>query len=212
MTRLGHRSEPTRDPRPRRPGRGQTLVEFALVFPLFIMLLLGLIEFGFVFNAMLAVNFGARDGALAAAEAGDAVGADCVILDWIERAIDAPADTARIQSIEIYQARSDGSLWPGTSKTVYARGANRTCTLPDGTTTSVPYGAASPDGYPPATRCNVLGGCNGPGVTSHPTVDNVVVRITYAHQWITPLRNFAGGGAGGLTFDRSSVMRMEPVL
>jgi TadE-like protein len=196
----------------RSDSEGQSLVEFALVFPLFFMLVLGLIEFAFVFNALLAVNYGARDGALAAAEAGDAAGADCVILDWIERAITAPADTNRIESVEIYQAKPDGTIWPGTSKTVYAHGAPRTCTFPDGTVGSIPYGNPSPNGYPPSQRCNYLGGCNSATVTNHPTVDNVVVRITYTHQYVTPLKNFAGGGPGGLTFDRSSVMRMEPVL
>lgn len=201
---IGHRGRET--------SAGQTVVEFALVFPLFVMLLLGLIEFAFMFNALLAVNYGARDAALAAAEAGDAAGADCVILDWVERAITAPADTARIQSVEIYQAKPDGTIWPGTSKTVYTHGAPRTCTFPDGSVGSVPYGNPSPNGYPPSQRCNYLGGCNGPGVTNHPTVDNVVVRITYTHLYVTPIKNFIGGGPGGLTFDRSSVMRMEPVL
>ncbi len=192
--------------------RGQTLVEFALVFPMFFMLLVGLIEFGFVFNALLAVNYGARDGALAASEAGDASGADCVILDWINKAIGAPADVSRIQAVEIYQAKPDGTIWPGTTKTVYAPGAPRSCTFPDGTDRSIPYGTASPNGYPASARCNLLGGCNGGGVTNHPTVDNVVVRIVYTHSWITPLTNFAGGGSGGMTFDRSSILRMEPVL
>lgn len=193
-------------------SRGQTVVEFALVFPLFVMLLLGLVEFSFLFNALLAVNYGARDAALAAAEAGDAAGADCVILDWVERAITAPADTARIQAVEIYQAKPDGTIWPGTSKTVYTHGAPQSCTFPDGSVGSVPYGAPSPNGYPPSARCNYLGGCNGPGVSNHPTVDNVVVRIIYTHQYVTPIKNFIGGGPGGITFDRSSVMRMEPVL
>ena len=40
---------------------GQSLVEFALVFPIFFILLLGIIEFAFVFNAMLAVNFASRE-------------------------------------------------------------------------------------------------------------------------------------------------------
>lgn len=179
---------------------------------MFVMLLVGLIEFGFVFNALLSVNYGARDAALAAAEAGNVAGADCVVLDWIEKAVTAPADAARIQSVEIYQAKSDGTIWAGTAKTVYTRAASRSCTFPDGVIGTVPYGNPSPDFYPPAERCNQLGGCNKPGVTRHPTVDNVVVRITYTHQWVTPLRNFVGGGAGGLTFDRSSVMRMEPIL
>ncbi len=64
-----------------RGDRGQSLVEFALVFPIFFTLLLGLIEFAFVFNAILAMNYAARDAALSAAEAGDRSGADCIILD-----------------------------------------------------------------------------------------------------------------------------------
>lgn len=195
-----------------RGTRGQSLVEFSLVFPMFVTMLLGLIEFAFVFNAVLAVNYGSRDAALAAAEAGDNPGADCVILDWIDKAVSAPADAARIQSVEIYQANPDGTIWAGTAKTVYARGAARSCTFPDGSTGTVPYGNPSPNSYPPGERCNRLGGCNIAGVTRHPTVDNVVVRITYRHQWVTPLPNFAGGGPGGITFDRSSVMRIEPVL
>ncbi len=73
----GHRD---RSARKARAG-GQTLVEFGLVFPIFVMLLLGLVEFSFVFNAVLAVNYSTRDAALAAAEAGDAGGADCIILE-----------------------------------------------------------------------------------------------------------------------------------
>lgn len=200
------------DRRGRTRGRGQTLVEFALVFPLFFTLLVGLIEFGFMFNAVLAVNYGVRDGSLAASEAGDASGADCVILDWVSKAIGAPADADRIQAVEIYQAKPDGTVWPGTSKTVYAPGPARNCTFPDGTDRTVRYGTASPNGYPASERCNLLGGCNTGSVTNHPTVDNVVVRIIYTHSWITPLPNFIGGGPGGITFDRSSVLRMEPVL
>ena len=67
--------------------RGQTLVEFALVFPIFFVLLMGMIEFGLVFNALLSINFASRDGSLIAAEAGNAVGSDCVILEQ-GRAVD----------------------------------------------------------------------------------------------------------------------------
>jgi hypothetical protein len=51
-----------------RNGAGQTLVEFALVFPLFITLMLFIIEFAFVFSALLGVNYASRNGALIAAE------------------------------------------------------------------------------------------------------------------------------------------------
>ena len=64
---------------PSRQGRqkGQSLVEFALVFPLFIVLLLSIIEFMFLFNAQLSLNYATRDAALVAAEAGARPDADC---------------------------------------------------------------------------------------------------------------------------------------
>jgi Flp pilus assembly protein TadG len=186
---------------------GQTLVEFALVFPLFFTLMLGLIEFVFVFNAMLAVNYAARDGALAGAEAGNQVGSDCVILQSIESAVGAPAADDRIQEVEIYEADPDGDIIG--SPTVYDRtGVANTaiCAAVDGST--LPYSLDS-NGYPEISRCNILAGCS---TTITDSVDNIAVRITYTHQWVTPLQNFIGGGPGGLSFDRSSVMRMEPVL
>lgn len=201
--RLGHRAD-RQDRRER--SRGQALVEFALVFPIFFTLILGVIEFAFVFNALLSVNYAARDAALAAAEAGDTPGADCVILQAVESAMNAPADLQRIQSVEIYEANANG-VQVG-SPTTYTRTSSTTCNFIDGTTASVPYSRTA-NGYPEANRCNILGGCD-PLLTD--SVDNIAVRITYTHVWVTPLRNFVGGNPGGLTFDRSSVMRMEPIL
>jgi Flp pilus assembly protein TadG len=187
-----------------RPGRGQALVEFALVFPLFIVLLLGIIEFAFLFNALLSVNYAARDAALAAAEAGDGAGADCVILQSVDRSVGPPAVEGRIGTVEIYQATPNGAMIG--SPTTYTRTGSTTCTFVDGTSVTVPYTRSS-NNYAEANRCNILGGCG----VGHPTVDNVAVRVSYTHTWVTPLQNFLGGGSG-LTFDRSSVMRMEPIL
>jgi hypothetical protein len=192
----------------RRRGRsGQTLVEFALILPLFVTMLMGIIEFSFLFNAVLSVNFATRDAALAAAEAGDGAGADCVILAAVESAVGAPASDARIQTVEIYQASPDGDLLG--SPTVYARTGSTTCTFIDGSTTSQPYTRTS-NGYSVTDRCNILNGCDSAVVGD--SVDNIGVRITYIHQWVTPIQNFVGGGSGGVTFDRASNMRMEPIL
>ncbi len=205
---MGRNGPLGRRARPRRIGpdssRGQTLVEFALVFPLFLLMMVGLIEFTFVFNGVLSVNYAARDAALAAAEAGDVSGGDCSILKSIDTAIGAPADKARIQTVEIYQATPNGAMIG--SPTTYRPGPARSCTFPDGSVGPIAW-ARIANGYPEASRCNLLGGCVAGG-----TVDNVGVRISYAHPWVTPLRNFIGGGSGGFTFDRSSVMRMEPIL
>jgi hypothetical protein len=182
-------------------------VEFALIFPLFITMLMGIIEFAFVFNALLSVNYAARDAALAAAEAGNTTGADCVILSAVEDAVGSPTADDRILQVEIYKADADGDMIG--SPTVFTRTDTTTCTFVDGTTTSQPYERVS-NGYAEADRCNILAGCDASITTD--SVDNIGVRITYEHSWVTPLQNFIGGGGGGLVFDRSSVMRMEPVL
>src|SRR5215203_5117870 len=62
-----------RDPTSRRKReRGQAIVEFALVAPLLLLLLLITIEFGQVFNGWLAVNNASRSGADYASRVPDA--------------------------------------------------------------------------------------------------------------------------------------------
>lgn len=174
------------------------------MLPLFLTIALAVIEFSFVFNAVLAVNYASRNAALLAAEAGDGIGSDCVILRSVERDLSAPTDSARVTSVEIFQADETGTM-VGTP-TTFSRTGSTTCTFSDGTTITVPY-TRTADGYPEASRCNVLAGC-GPGAA----LDQIGVRVGYRHLWVTPLRSFVGGDAGGFSFERSNIMRMEPVL
>ncbi len=48
--------------------KGQSLVEFAFVIPIFLVLLIGVIEFAFLMNANLSISYATRDAALVAAE------------------------------------------------------------------------------------------------------------------------------------------------
>jgi Flp pilus assembly protein TadG len=200
MTHLRH-------PRRLRRGRretGQALVEFALVFPTFILLTLFIIEFAFVFSALLGVNYASRNGALVAAEAGNDPLADCVILQQVEGSIGAPGNKANIQSVTIYRTDQSGSTRLATL--TYTRGGTTTCTK--GTTTlSVPY--SSPTGsYTYGQRCSFLNGCPILGRTQ---VDTIGIEITYRHTWVTPIRNFGLAGTGA-TLTQSNAMRMEPIL
>lgn len=43
--------------------KGQSMVEFALVLPIMLLLLLGIMEFGFIFHEYLVVTHAAREGA-----------------------------------------------------------------------------------------------------------------------------------------------------
>ncbi len=187
--------------------RGQSLVEFALIFPIFILLLIGLIEFSVVFSIILNVNYASRDAALMAAEVGDASGADCLILQRLDSALNGATSHDQIVSIRIIWADANGNEL---AADVYTEGGATSCILGDGSTLSVPYTAGAQN-YPEAERCTVLAGC--PSYPGHANgLDTIGVTIEYHHDWITPLPNLVTVPATGLTFTRSNTMRMEPVL
>ncbi|MBF6604320.1 MAG: pilus assembly protein [Chloroflexi bacterium] len=212
-TRLGRRpvrSHPVR--LSRRHSRGQSLVEFALVVPLFLVVMTAVIEFGFLFNALLASTFASRDAALIAAEAGDTSGGDCVILQKVEQDVTAPADAAQIKTVEIYWAnQTTGQPIAGAINT-YTRGGTKSCTV-NGVNMTVPYtDPPVPAGYLEKDRCNILAGCGTDSVgRNHPGLDTIGVRITYDYPWHTPLQNLTGLPFTW-TFTPSNAMRMEPVL
>ena len=180
---------------------GQALVEFALVIPIFITMLLSFVEFAFTFNAVLATDFSSRDAALAGAEAGNNGGADCVILQTVESDMSAPVDPTQIQQVEIYRTDSGGSIGPST---IYTRTGSMDCKFPDGTIRPMPYEQGQ-NNYDAFDRCNILAGCEDP---DRP-IDHIGVKVTYRYIWKTPI-----GQAISSFMDvfRSNSMRMEPVL
>jgi Flp pilus assembly protein TadG len=184
----------------RRAQDGQTLVEFAMVIPIFLTILISIVEFAFMFNAILATDFVSRDAALVAAEAGDQVGADCVILASVDADMGAPAGRTQIQSVEIYRTNAAGTQQG--SATIYERRSSFDCVLPDGSTATIHY-TRTQNGYPETSRCNVLAGCGGQ------PLDHVAVKVTYRYVYKTPI----GASFGPyLTVVRSNSMRMEPIL
>ncbi len=191
----------------RNRTRGQALVEFALVFPIFIVLICAVIEFAFVFSAMLGISYATRNAALLAAEAGDKPDADCQILRSVEDSVGAPANKNQVTSVVIYRADQNGVAIAGENDT-YSRTGSTTCTSASGATVTVPYTVTNST-YPPANRCNVLAGCVDLGRSG---LDTIGVQVTYDHLWVTPLRTLGAGSGPGFTLTQSNSMRMEPIL
>ncbi len=199
---------------------GQTLVEFALVIPMLMVLLMAVLEMGLALNASLAVNRASQEGAHIAATAGNIAGTDCLILDAVERDMGAPNKTANISEVIIDNAPLVGNV-PGGMQQHWTRSGSTNCTHPDGTVAAVPYTLVTA-GYPEAQRCTILGGC--PTLTPpRSTVDNIGVTVRYRHDWVTPLNGSldllvpggtggGGGGSGGWNFEQRNVFRIEPTL
>ena len=173
-----------------RREAGQGLVEFALVLPLFVGLLMGVIEFGFLYNNLLTVQFAARQGVSAAAQAGGVDGADCSILNAVERALSPPIDRTRVEFVEIFQSDAAGDLVSGIINR-YVREGTLDC---PGTGTQ-PYTLVGSEGYPQIDRHDAL--VEG--------LDVIGVRVGYGYVGMTPV-------ALGRTWDLSdgATLRMEP--
>lgn len=184
-------------------ARGVAMAEFSLVLPIFIVLVVGLMEFAITFNALLGVNFASRDAALIAAEAGTNVWADCVVLQTVDDRITAPADRQRIDEVRIYRSDVHGNELAANT---YSRGGITECPLPDGTMMQVNFSLLNAN-YPVNTRCNTLAGCPGGR-----NLDTIGVSIQYDHSWITPIAGLVTLTGDGFEFTRSNAMRMEPIL
>ncbi len=86
---------------------GQSLVEFALVIPLLLIILMGIIEFGLMFNSFIVITNGSREGARLASLGGT----DTEIVERVElvtRSIDITNITVTISPN--YSSRSNGEM------------------------------------------------------------------------------------------------------
>ena len=91
--------------------------------PIFVLLLMGILEFGFMYNNLLTVQFAARQGVSAAAQAGGVDGADCSILNAIEGALSVPVNAQQIDRVEIF--RSDAAATRSAARSTRTRAAAR---------------------------------------------------------------------------------------
>lgn len=190
-------------------SRGQAMVEFMLILPLFLFLLIAIIEFAFVFSTLNSLSFAARDITLLGAEGGDQQGTDCTMLDDLENVLGASSTTADISQVEIFWSDDNGNVaLPGASN-IYQRTGTLNCTTLKGAAVTLPY-TLTAGGYPEIDRCTTIAGCDLM-VPPHPALDTLGVRITYTYQWKTPL-SILLQMAPELTFHADQQMRLEPEL
>ena len=176
--------------RGRTRGRGQGLVEFALALPIFVLLLMSMVEYGFLYNNILTVQYAARQGVSAAAEAGANDGADCTILKAIEVALTVPIDKTKITFVDIYQSDSNGDPVPGVVNH-YVRSGLLDCPG----SVDQPYTLVGGEGYEQTARHDAI----------NEGLDIVGVQIGYVYNGITPI-----GSGRSWTVSDGATLRMEP--
>jgi hypothetical protein len=81
------------------------MVEFALILPVFLIILLGMLEFGIVFDHRNAMSYAVREGARVGASLGNGgsqpAGVDPAILAAVQRGLTDPILIENIRSIDL---------------------------------------------------------------------------------------------------------------
>jgi hypothetical protein len=176
--------------------RGQSLVEFALVLPFLLVLLLGVVDFGRVFAAGISMEAATRNGAEAAAQ------------EYVQvvrnKGTLAPSDYEHLHEVALWTVCHEASVLPGYTPVT---GAAQSPPSPDGTIDSpcsTPYvavcvhdalGAAyGPDPYcgldptsPPAQCSSISSGWNADNLQGAGALPYVEVRTCYRFTTINPI-------------------------
>jgi Flp pilus assembly pilin Flp len=172
-----------------RNERGATIVEFAVVFPLIIVLVMGIAEFSLAFKDWLTISHASREGARAGATAANDIAADMQVLQAIEAAI-AGSDLQAITNVVV--SNPDGA-----QSTTYVYTGNVICAwapCPDPYASGILFDPPYIEPlYEPATR----------DVTA-PSPGRIKVAITLTHQW------FTGLFASTSVWTSDTIMRLEP--
>jgi len=188
----------------RRRHRGQALVEFSLIIPIFMTLVVAIAEFSFLLTIKIGITDTAQDAVQTAAEMGNNPDADFAILSRVEADLTSPADKTKIQSVEIIWTNNYGNANNGEMR------YTRTGLLHNkANTATVPYTADAGGAYPYTARCNIVSGVGCP--SGHSTVDWIAVKITYKYAWVTPLPGLVGLSSTAPTIVQFSICRMEPI-
>jgi hypothetical protein len=203
-------------PRSRRNRTcGQSLVEFSVLVPAFMLLLFGMLEFGFVFTHNLTLEYATREGARTGAALADGnqnasvcSTIDAQIVAAVERVLTSPGspiDEPSVTSINIWKSTLATSGSPGTptssgetSTWVYGSGGAPTV---DGF--QLHYHETTASTWTPCTRNN---GANP---------ESIGVSLTYNYSMVTPLSaiaRFFGGGAstGIISMNDRTIMALNP--
>src|SRR4051794_32811225 len=97
--------------RKRRGERGAVLVEAALVLPIVLTLLLGLVEFGFIWKDELTISNATRSAVRVGSADGKNAASDYDMLQQIKSSVGAlPGGTATIQRVIVWKATTSSSV------------------------------------------------------------------------------------------------------
>ncbi|MDH3539764.1 MAG: pilus assembly protein [Acidimicrobiia bacterium] len=169
--------------------RGATLVEAAIVLPIFFLLVFGLLEFGFGFKDWLTINHAAREGARISVAAADDVRADQLALEAVVEGLNGNM----LDDVVFVTIGHADDVNPTDARTNQYFPASTACGWTPCPDIDDNPSFESDLNWPPSARDVEM-----------PTVDRIKVTIEFTHEYLT---GFIGDS---VTWNASKVMRIEP--
>jgi Flp pilus assembly protein TadG len=210
--------------RSRGRQRGQGMVEFAIIVPVFLLLLMGMLEFGFVFTHNLSLEYATREGARAGATLSNggtgALPAECnaidpAIINAVTKVLKSPGSPIvsypnAVATIKIWQSDLNGNPLGASTTNTWTNKNDGSFTFTQGT---VNWAACS--------RHAVTWLCGGvnPACLSYCSgsicpPDSIGVSLSYTYTMITPLgaieKFFGPAGPATLPMTDKTVMSLNP--
>ena len=171
--------------------RGAVTVEMAIVVPIFILLVFGMLEFGLAFKNKLTMAHAVNQATRNATVLGKESVSDLEILLAFEAGMVGAVSKDAVLHVDIFKASANGTPLIWDRYTPFADSCGWTpCPDP---ANFVGYG--SPADYPPCSRDTSL----------QDGVDTIGVRVTYTHTWVTGVLGFSAQ-----TWHETARGRMEP--
>jgi hypothetical protein len=168
----------------RGPENGATIVEFAIVFPVVLMVILAIAEFGIGFKDWLSISHAAREGVRIGAIAGNDTSADIAVLRAVEQAMSGE-NMGDLVDVTISNPDAPGET------TSYAWSGSTACRW-------VPC----PD---PAESSYVTPIWDPVGRKVSTPTQRIEVSIAFRHDWATGLFT-----SGPTTWTKTVIMDIEP--
>lgn len=199
--------------------RGQGLVEFSLVIPLVILIVVSVAELGLAFGNLHTVGYGSREGARvgSALATGDVVdcsgGPDPVLVDAtlvsaIQRILKSPGsgiDISAVQEIRIFKATNGGAESSGQVNVWQYTGERSGPEVDPGPgVEKIDFNLVGTNAWPACGRDNSAG-----------TPDSIGVTVVYRYDFVTPLPsviNAITGGAFSVDLTETTVMALNPSI
>jgi hypothetical protein len=197
--------------------RGQGLVEFALVLPIVLVLVVSVAELGLIYGKLSSLGYASREGARAGSALARGYEADCladptnnkvdaVLVSAVQRILKSPdsgIDLSRVQQIRIFKAAADGSeLGPVNIWTYVGPGAGPEVDPGPGQA-FIDFGPSSVGWY----ACSRINSGADP--------DSLGVTVTYTYDFVTPLATVVDALTGGnlsMTLTETTVMALNPTI